>query len=369
MVLLISAALLLRALHVAQTADPGFDYRDVAVVSFSLRAPEYDDARTVAFQRQLMERIDSFPGVDGVAQVRKIPLSPGQMVNNFRLVHQEEWHEAGVNIVSPGYFPLIGIPIVRGRTFTAAELAEPPRAVIVTEATARRYWPGEDPIGRTIVITLAREVPLEIVGVARDAQVSQIAEIESSYLYLPAGPADQRRLGLVVRSQADFEALATGIRGFAGALDPGLVVRVVPLEENLEYWRASSRAIAGLSGSLGLLALVLAAIGVYGVVSYVVSRRRREVAIRMALGAGIKDVQGLILRQTLGPVVGGILLGIACAAAASRILESVLLGISPFDPIAFVGAPLFLLGVAAGASVLPTRDAMKVDPVTALRYD
>jgi putative ABC transport system permease protein len=148
-----------------------------------------------------------------------------------------------------------------------------------------------------------------------------------------------------------------------------VVVRTTRLEENLEYWRAGSRLIAGLSGSLGLLALVLASVGVYGVVSYVVSRRRREVGIRMTLGATPRDVRGLILRQTLRPVLLGVAIGIAGASAASRTLESVLFGVSPFDPIAFAGASLFLLGVAAAASLLPTRAALKVDPMKSLRYE
>jgi predicted permease len=343
MVLLISAGLLLRALYAAQTVEPGFDYRGVAVVSFDLRRPSLDDQRVVTFQQQLMERFSSLPGVNAVAQVGKTPLSPGRTQTMFRLPGDDQWHEIDVNTVSPGYFSLIAIPIVRGRTFSVAELSDTSRAVIVTEATARRYWPGQDPIGRTLVMGLGpnQEVSLEIVGVARDAQVSRIAETESSYMYLPAGPQAQRRLSLLVRSQTDFAALAAGIRAVTRELDPGIVVRVNRLEENLNFWRTVSRLVAGLSGSLSLLALVLASGGVYGVVSYLVSRRRREVGIRMTLGASARDVQALIFRQTLRPVVVGVVIGVAGAAAASQILESVLFGISPFDPMTFIGAPRF----------------------------
>jgi predicted permease len=369
MVLLIAAGLLLRALYVAQTADPGFDYHNVAVVSFSLRGPEYDNARIVAFHQQAIERLGALPGVDAVAQVSKIPLSPGSNQTTFRMPHQEEEHVVDINTVSPEYFSLIGIPIVRGRTFTEAERRDPSRTVIVTEATARRYWPQQDPIGRTLLMRGNREEVLEIVGVAKDAHVSHIAETESSYVYLPAGPRAQRQLRLLVRSRGDFDALASSIGALTRTLDSAVVVRTTRLEENLEYWRAGSRLIAGLSGSLGLLALVLASVGVYGVVSYVVSRRRREVGIRMTLGATPRDVRGLILRQTLRPVLLGVAIGIAGASAASRTLQSVLFGVSPFDPIAFVGASLFLLGVAAAASLLPTRAALKVDPMKSLRYE
>jgi predicted permease len=370
MVLLITTGLLLRALYAAQTAEPGFDYRQVAMASFDLRSPRYADAQAATFQRQLIERVRALPGVEAVAQVDKTPLSPGRFQTMFRLPAQTEWHEIDMNTVSPEYFALLGIPVVRGRTFTAAERTGESRAVIVTEATARRYWPGGDPIGRTLVMGLGpnQEVALEIVGVAGDAQITTVGETVSSYMYLPAG-APGRRLGLLVRSRTDLAALASGIRAVTREIDPGIVARVNPLEQNLDFWRTVSRITASLSGSLGLLALTLASLGVYGVVSYVVSRRVREVGIRMMLGANARDVQRLILRQTLRPVVIGGVIGIAAAAAASQVLHSVLFGVSPFDPVAFVGAPLFLLVVAAAASVLPARQALKLDPMTTLRYD
>ena len=369
MALLVSAGLLLRALHAAETTDPGFDYRNVAVVSTSFRGPGYDDARVALLRRQLREQIGNQAGIEAISLVGKTPLSPGRMQTAFRRAGEETAHDVDFNPVSPEYFSLIRIPIVQGRTFTSAELEGTPRAVIVTEATARRYWPGLDPIGRSIVLGLKTDVPLQIVGIAKDAQVSNVAQTESSYIYLPAGSTAERGLTMLVRSQGDFDTLATGIRAVTQALDPTLVVRVAPLQENLDYWRAGSRVIASLSGSLGLLALILACGGVYGVVSYVVARRRREVGIRMALGATGRDVRILILRQTLRPVAAGVLVGAIGAAAASRTLESVLFGVSPFDPVAFIGAPLFLFGAAAVATLLPLRQAMKVDPISTLRYD
>jgi hypothetical protein len=254
----------------------------------------------------------------------------------------------------------------------AADLVDSPRAAIVTEATARRYWPGNDPVGRTLVMGVGQnqEVAVEIVGVAKDAQVTGVAEAAASYVYLPAGPRAQRALDLLVRSRTDFAGLAAAIRAVARALDPALAVRFSRLEENLEFWRTLSKLIAGLSGMLSLLALGLASVGVYGVVSYVVSRRRREVGIRMALGASARDVQRLIIRQTLGPAAVGVLIGIVGAATASRILQAVLLfGVSPFDPVAFIAAPVFLLVVALAATLLPTRQALRADPVTTLRYE
>ena len=368
MVLLVSSGLLLRALHAAQTVEPGFDYRNVAVVAYDLRGPSYDDQKVVAFQRRVLERVRSLPGVDAVARASKMPLSPGHRQTSFRFPGQEQAHEVDVNTVSPEYFSLIAIPIVRGRTFTASEREDTAPAVIVTEATARRYWPGQDPIGRRVLME-GQETAAEVVGVAKDAQVSNIGETASSYMYLPAGPGPDRRLGFLVRSHVDFAALAAGVRAVTRELDPGLVARVDRLEGNLDFWRAVSRLVAGLSGSLSVLALVLASVGVYGVVSYVVSSRRREVGIRIALGANAYDVVSLILRQTMRPVVAGALIGIGGAAAASQILQSVLFGVSPLDPVAFLGAAVFLLGVAVTASLLPTREALRFDPMTILRYE
>ena len=370
LVLLVSAALLLRALYAAQTTDPGFGYRGVAVASFNLGGPSYDGPRRIAFERGMAERLAALPGVDGVERASKIPLSPGHMQTQFRVPRREEWHDIDMNMVSPGYFSLIGIPIVRGRTFLSSEIGTRSRAVIVTEATARRFWPGVDPVGQTLIMGLGpqQEVALSIVGVTADAQVGTVGQTETSYMYLPAEPDPERRLNLLVRG-GEFGAVAAGIRDAARQLDPALAVRVNPLEENLTFWRTLSRLMSGLSGSLGLLALALASLGVYGVVSCIVSRRIREVGIRMMLGASGRHVQALILRQTLLPVGIGTLLGIAGALAASRILESVLFGVSPFDPIAFLGAPLFLLGVAACAALLPARRAVNLDPMTTLRYD
>ena len=371
MVLLVSSALLFRALYAAQTTDPGFEYRHVSVASFDLRGPAYDDRRRAVLHQQLMDRLRALPGVEDVAQATKIPLSPGRHSTMFRLPQSDAWHEINTNTVSPDYFSLIGIPILRGQTFLPEEIGNTSRAVIVTEATARRYWPGVDPIGRTLVMGLGpnKEVPLEIVGIAKDAQIGTVGQTESSYMYLPPGPEAERRLTLLVRGGGDFTAVASGVRELTRQIDPALVVRVNRLEENLDFWRTMSRLVSGLSGSLSLLALVLASLGVYGVVSCIVSRRIREVGIRMMLGATSRDVQAMILRQTLVPVAIGAAFGIAGAAAASRILESILFGVSPLDPIAFIGAPMFLLAVAAAAALLPARQVLRRDPMSTLRYD
>jgi hypothetical protein len=275
-----------------------------------------------------------------------------------------------INVVSPEYFSLVGIPIVRGRAFTSADLAEGSMAAIVTEATARRYWPDRDPIGQTIAWGAeGRPFNFEVVGVAKDAQLRDIGEIPSSYLYLPAVPVWQPGLQLLVRGRTELATLERGIRNAAADLDPALLVRVAPLEANLDLWRAMGRLVSTLSTSLGALAMALAAVGIFGVVSYFVGHRLREIGIRLALGAGARDVLALILRRTMRPVVVGAVIGIVVAVAVSRGLSRVLFGVSPIDPIGVGGACLLVMAVALAAGVLAARPAMRHDPLAALRHD
>jgi predicted permease len=370
-VLLIVAALLLRAVYVAETVEPGFDYRGIAVVSFDLRGAGADARRSAAFQEQLLLRVSGMPGVDAVAQAGRTPLSPGRWQTTIRLPDRDAWQDTDFATVSTDYFALVGTPIVRGRTFDAGELRDGSRAVIVTESVARRYWPERDPIGQTLLMALGptASVALEVVGVARDAQVARIGDSDTNYIYLPVARDSSHGFNVLVRSRLPLSAIAPAVRDVARALEPALVVTVSPLEDNLSFWRSVSRLTAGVSGALGLLALLLASVGIYGVVSYVVNRRLREMAIRVMLGASPRDVRRMLLRQMLRPVVAGVAIGVAGAAAVSQVLSSVLFGVSPFDPIAFVVAPLLLVAVAAAASLAPARRALARDPMTALRCD
>jgi predicted permease len=367
MVLLIAAGLLLRGLYVAQTIDPGFRMRGVAGVSFDLKDQGYDDQRAALFQRNLLQRLTGLPGVDAVAQVDVIPLANDHSGSSFSLPGQPGNHIVEYNQVSPEYFSLLGIPITRGRNFTQNETRAGAPVAILTETTARRCWPNQDPIGKVLRWEGGGDV--QVIGVAKDAEVAHLARIDETYVYLPAGPLEQIRLKLLVHGTDGFGSMAKGIRAAIHALDPNLVADVTRLEDNLEFWRTPSRIVAILAGSLGALGMLLACIGVYGVVSYAVSRRVREIGIRMTLGADAREVKSLILQQAMRPVVIGALVGIAGCAAVSQILKSMLFGISPRDPLAFVVVPLVLLSVALAASYIPARRATKVDPMVALRYE
>ena len=366
MMLLIAAGLLMRGLYVAQTIDPGFEMRNIAQVSYNLPSQGYKEERVAAFQRQMMERFAALPGVDGVAQARVMPLNHDFMVTDFQVAGQSEGQGFEFNLVSPGFFSLVGLPMVRGRSFTEAEAQSNARVMVVTESTARRLWPGQEAIGK--IVREGKE-EFQIVGIVKDAQISHLGESNGMFLYLPVGPKDQANLQLLVHAAGGQESLAKGIREAAHALDPDLIVDVTRFEDNLENWRLPSRIVAALSGALGALALLLASIGVYGVVSYGVSRRMREIGIRMTLGADGRDVMKLLLRQAMRPVLIGAAVGVGGCAAVSQILSKVLYGIGSHDPIAFIGVPLFLLGIALLASYVPARRATKVDPVVALRYE
>jgi putative ABC transport system permease protein len=199
--------------------------------------------------------------------------------------------------------------------------------------------------------------------------VSHLGENAKLYVYLPAGPKEQSELHLMIHGGRGFLAVAAGVQATASGIDPDVMVDVARLEDNMEVWRTPARIVAALAGSLGALGLLLASIGVYGVVSYAVSRRTREIGIRMTLGADGRDVMRLLLRQSMRPVIIGGAIGILGCAGVSWVLSSMLFGISALDPIAFVFVPAFLVGIALLASYIPARRATAVSPVVALRYE
>jgi predicted permease len=355
-----------------QTADPGFEVRDVSFATYDLLGGGYDLAEAAVFQRRLLEEVRALPGVEAAAQVITEPLNADSEGAGIRLPTQDRAQTRGadMNAVTTDYFDVVGIPIVRGRAFADADMAEGADVAIVTESTARNLWPGQDPIGQALVVAgLNEDFTLEVVGVARDAQLAVVGRVEPYYLYLPARQRVAQLLRLIVKSRTDFASTSAVIREAAARLDPGLAVQVSPLESNFEFWRRLSKVLTGLAGSLGLLALSLGAVGIYGVVAYFVGRRTREIAIRVALGARPRAVLAMILRRTMRPVVIGAVVGLAGAIAVSRLLAGVLFGVSPFDPIGIGGAALFVLAVAFAAGFLPGRKATRQHPLAALHYE
>lgn len=377
MLLMLTAGLLLRGSYATQTIDPGFDYDDVVYMPYDLeRAAGYTEQQAAQFRDRLMERLVALPSVESAANALEPPLSDGGRSGLFRLPGQspEGWRLGGLNAVTSDYFSVLDIPIVNGRTFTADEVtsadAESESGIaIVSESTARKFWPGADPLGQTIVSYRGTdsEIALRVVGVARDAQVGSLGTIDPYYVYLPAVASFQDVL--LVRSRLDFASTVADIRAAVRTLDPSISPRVSPLAVNVNWWRGLSGMVTTIAAASGTVALLLAAVGIFAVVSYYVSNRLREIGIRMALGAASHDVLALILRQTMRPVVVGALVGIAAALGVSGVLSSVLFGVSPFDPIGLGGGLVFVLLVAFLATILPARRGLRVDPMTTLRYE
>jgi predicted permease len=367
MVLLIAAGLLMRGLYLAQTIKPGLEMKDILQTKYYLLMQDYKTERAAAFQRQLIERVAALPGVDGVAQVRVIPLSGDYAKIGFQIPSQTDSQLFDYNLVSPGFFSMLGIPIVRGRSFTEAETRANAQVIIVSESLARHLWPGQDALGK--VLRRGKYGEFQIVGIVKDALGSRLDQSDKLCIYMPASPNVQLFLELLVHTRGGYETTTKGILDAAHRLDADLVVEVSKLDDNLEIWRTPVRIIAGLSGLLGTLALSLASIGVYGVVSYCISRRIREIGIRMTLGAEERDVMRVLLREAMRPVLIGVIVGVVCCAAVSHYLSQVLFGVGSHDFIAFIGAPMFLSSVALLASYIPVRRATQVDPAIALRYE
>jgi putative ABC transport system permease protein len=364
LILLLSAGLLSRGLYRAHTIDPGLGMTDVSVITYGLEAAGYQAASAVPFQQRLIERLAAVPGVRGVAQANPMPLSGAHMETSFSIPGTDRSMYMEFSFVTPDYFDLLGITIVRGRNFTNADITAE-SGVIVTESTARRLWPGEDPLTKALLLDAK---PQPILGIVRDAQLSQLGVTDGNYVFVPAGPSVQLRVRLMVAGTGgpvDPHVL----RAAVASLDPQLAVRVTRLADNLEHWRAPSQLVSALAAVLAALALLLACTGVSGTVAYTVSRRVREIGIRVALGAARTDVIRLIVRQAMRPVLFGIAIGLSGAAAVSTVLVSMLFGLSPHDPVSFALIPAILFAIALAACYIPARRALRVDPTTALRAD
>jgi predicted permease len=366
MALLLTAGLLLRGLTRAQTIDPGFSMKDIAVASFDLVGSAYSDGKAAGFQRQLAERVAAIPGIDRVAQAGVSPLSDNHVGSNFSVPGRNQDYDLEFTNVSPEYFSLLHIPLVRGRNFTVAETRAGSPVAILNETTARQLWPGEDPIGKHLREGSGGNDPgMEIVGIVKDVQLATLGETTTPFLFRPAGPKEQTRLLLMAHGTGD--GILKNIKTAAQALDPDLAVNVTRLEDNMETWRSRSRIVSVLSAVLGGLALLLASLGVYGMVSYAASRRVREIGIRMALGADVRDIMWLIVRQGMRPVWIGAAVGVVCCAAISNLMSQLLYGVSPWDPVSFLVVPGLLVVVALAACWVPARRAAQADPVESLR--
>jgi putative ABC transport system permease protein len=277
--------------------------------------------------------------------------------------------ELNTNIVSPNYFKTIGIPLVQGRDFTAADTATAPGVVIINEEFARRYFPGANPMGKR-VRTDSEGPYLEVVGVAKNARYRSLREEPLPFFYTPLAQEGMSSLTLFVRTEGDPLTVLPSVRAELKNLNKNLTLyQINTLSAHLAEALSSDRMIAVLLGVFGVAALLLAAVGLYGVMSYAVARRTHEIGVRMALGAQTGDIMNLVLWQGMMLLIVGGVAGLVAAFALTRLMSSLLYGVSASDPATFVGVTLLLAGVVLLACYLPARRATKVDPMVALRYE
>jgi len=389
MVLLVGAGLMVHSLWRLERVNPGFRPHGLVTANLDLSSSRYSNSgragpnRPQVFTRRLLEQIRSLPGVDATAAASGLPPTAASLPETFaidgRTYHNpNEYPVAFVRAVTPGYFRAMGIPLLRGRTFTDRDIETAPQVAIVSETLARRYFPnGEDPLGKRFDLGTRRDKNgraqpwwQQIIGVVGDVKNAGLALPNQPEIYKPDMQWAWHWAHLVIRTDNTPAAMAVALRDELGKLSKEQSVpRVIPLEQVLAGERAQPRFRGMLLGMFAALALLLAAVGIYGVMSYAVARRTSEIGIRMALGANRADISWLVVRRALKLVLAGAALGMAGAAVLSRLISTVLFEVSPLDPVTFLATPLFLLAVALLATWLPARHAARVDPLRALRFE
>jgi macrolide transport system ATP-binding/permease protein len=369
--LLVGAGLFLRSLQQAATVDLGFDPDNVVVASFDLRTQGYSPERSRAFYAELAERAAALPGASGVTLAENVPLS-GDGGRNLAKVEgyeprQGEDMEFNSNLVGPEYFEVMRVPLMRGRGFDASDREGGPQVAVVNESFAARFWPGQDPLGKRLAFS--RVESIEVVGVARDGKYLSPTEEPLPYVYRPF-LQEFGEMTLHVRVAGDTAAAIAQLRREIRALDAQLpILGLTTMEAEMAFATLPQRIAATLLGACSVLALLLAAVGLYGVVAYAVSQRTRELGVRIALGARRSEIVRHVLESSLRLVAVGLVIGMGLALLAGFAVGSLLGGVSPLDPQTLLAAPLVLIAAALVASYLPARRAARIDPIEALRHD
>jgi len=377
LLLLVGAGILVRSFVGLMKVDLGFDPQNVLTMNVELPETRYQtEAQMLTFERQATARIESVAGVRSAGAVFGLPLGEMLIRGNFSVEGQPVPPDLTPSkvVVGGDYFPALGTRLLRGRYFKDGDTADSPRVTILSASLARRFWPGQDPIGRRIRAGFANDPWCSIVGVVADAKQSSPADDTSWAIYLPYAQAPipflMRSITFVARSNADALSLAGAARHAVNSVDPELpVYDVATMQELVAQSVSEPRFNTVLLGVFAGLALVLATLGIYGVMSYTVTQRRHEIGVRMALGAERRDVLRLVVGQGLILTSIGVAIGLAGAFGLTRFLAGFLFGVRPTDPITFVTISVLLMAVSAAASYIPARRAMKVDPMVALRYE
>ncbi len=378
LVLLIGAGLMVRSFASLQDVDPGFRPEGVLTFSLTLPQPRYPlPADRARMNRQLLERLGSIPGVEAVGAALPLPLS-GQAMNGRygpeeALAEPERFRQADYRAVLPGYFRAMGTRLLEGRTFTAADEADSAAVVVVDEVLAERMWPGESAVGKRFVVRVTTPEPqwVEVVGVVEHQRHASLAEEGRETIFYPdrfVGSFGQ--LTWTLRSSGPPLSVLEAARREVHALDPRIpLADVRPMENYVREAMAPTRFTLILIGAFGAVALILASVGLYGVLAYTVRQRTAEFGVRMAFGAGSRSILGMVVRRGMALTAVGVGVGVLAAMGLTRLMSGLLVGVAPTDPLTYLGISLLFLAVAAGACLLPALRATRVDPATALREE
>ncbi len=371
LLLLICAGLFIRSLRKAQGADPGFNPAHVLLASYELSPAGYSRPAGLTFDRQLLAKLESLPGVESATLADFSPLNftihSDDVLPEGYLPRLHESMEVSRAIVGPHYFATLRTPLVAGRDFTAQDTEDSQRVAIVNQEFVDRYWPGQNAVGKRIDY---RGQLFAVVGVARNGKYRRLIYAPEPVFFLPLFQDYRDPVIIHARVSGDPRAFRTAIEGAVHSLNADLpLYNVTSLEASMQLGGAFERIAATFVGSFGLIALLLAAVGTYGVVAYATRQRHHEIGIRMAIGAGRGDVLRLVLGQGLRLTIVGLVFGLAGAAGATRLLRSQLYGVAPTDPLTYLAVTLLLCFVALTACYLPARRATRVDPSVSLRYE
>lgn len=378
LVLLLCAGLVLRGLQRAQQIDPGFNPRQAVEVSFDLGLQQYDQERGREFQRQALERVRSLPGLQAAALTARVPLTSGEGGGRGIFIERDEPKDATqapialTTSISLDYFRTMETRLLQGRDFTAQDNAQSPPVAIVNETFARRFWPGESPIGKRFNFTNGNTKGkwIEIIGVAQDGKYASLGEQPTLFVYLPLAQNYESKVTLIARGAGDLNQLMAAIRNEILGLDRHLsLYDVRTMVEHMDVPLFPARAAAMALGGFGALALLLAAVGIFGVMSHSVTQRAPEIGIRIALGADSKEIIRLIVGQGALMVGIGVVIGLGGAVLGTRLLANLLFGVSALDPLTFTGVTALLTATAFVACYLPARRATRVDPLVVLRQE
>lgn len=372
LVLLIAAGLLLTSFARLQGVAPGFEPDGVLVAQIAPSPQKYRGEKLVTFYEQLYAKLKTLPGIKSAAVTDRVPLTGNQTpapiaVAGRPVPPMSERANANRHLVSPGYFTTLGIPLRAGRDFDERDSSEVPHVVIINEAFAKKHFPNEDPLGRTLITGMA-QLPSQIVGIVADVHSTNLNTPPEPDYFLPALQRPENFTNILVRTVGDPTSATSLVRAALKEIDPDLpLLNPQPLTTLIAQNVANRKLAMCLLAGFAALALLLASIGVYSVMAYLVTQRTAEIGIRVALGASPENIMAMVLTQGLHLALVGVVIGLGVALGVTRLMQQALFGVQPHDPLIYAGLSLTILAVAALACWLPARRATKIDPLVALR--